>query len=190
MIGSFTFDANKCTGCGACRVACTIENGLAPDVSWRRIETFNPQRRSIAPVFHLSLACNHCATAACMHACPALAYRRDDGDGGGAPRFEPVHWLRLLLVGVPLRRAGLRRGGRRHDEVHVVRRSASSRAQAVVRGALPDRRAGFRRGGARGETDDAVGSSGHGPPAEPACHPTGRWGARDDCEQRRCARHL
>lgn len=78
MNAAFVFDANTCTGCGACRVACTIENGLAPDVSWRRIETFNPQHRSIAPVFHVSLACNHCATAACMHACPALAYRRDE----------------------------------------------------------------------------------------------------------------
>lgn len=81
MPGSFVFDANKCTGCGACRVACTIENGLAPDVSWRRIETFNPDRRPIAPVFHVSLACNHCATAACMNACPALAYRRDGPTG-------------------------------------------------------------------------------------------------------------
>ena len=81
MIGAFVFDVNKCTGCGACRVACTIENGLAPDVSWRRIETFNPQRRALAPVFHLSLACNHCATAACMNACPALAYRRDAPTG-------------------------------------------------------------------------------------------------------------
>jgi Fe-S-cluster-containing dehydrogenase component len=81
VTSSFVFDANKCTGCGACRVACTIENGLAPDVSWRRIETFNPQRRSVAPVFHLSLACNHCATAACMNACPAAAYRRDDVTG-------------------------------------------------------------------------------------------------------------
>ncbi len=62
-------------------MACTIENGLAPDVSWRRIETFNPDRRPSAPVFHLSLACNHCATAACMNACPALAYRRDAPTG-------------------------------------------------------------------------------------------------------------
>ncbi len=81
MTGAFIFNANTCTGCGACRVACTIENGLAPDVSWRRIETFNPDRRPVAPVFHLSLACNHCATAACMHACPALAYRRDNATG-------------------------------------------------------------------------------------------------------------
>lgn len=81
MPASFIFDTNTCTGCGACRVACTIESGLAPDMSWRRIETFNPQRRAIAPVFHLSLACNHCATAACMNACPALAYRRDGPTG-------------------------------------------------------------------------------------------------------------
>ncbi len=74
---SFVFDANRCTGCGACQVACTIENGLAPDVSWRRVETFNPRRHPLAPLFHLSLACNHCADAACMRACPALAYARE-----------------------------------------------------------------------------------------------------------------
>ncbi len=78
---SFVFDANRCTGCGACRVACTIENGLAPDVSWRRIDTFNPRRHPLAPLFHLSIACNHCADAACMSACPALAYARDAGTG-------------------------------------------------------------------------------------------------------------
>ena len=78
---SFVFDANRCTGCGACRLACTIENALAPDVSWRRIETFNARHHPIAPVFHLSLACNHCADAACMNACPALAYRRDAPTG-------------------------------------------------------------------------------------------------------------
>ena len=78
---SFVFDANRCTGCGACRVACTIENGLAPDVSWRRIDTLNPRRHPLAPLFHLSLACNHCEDAACMRACPALAYARDAGTG-------------------------------------------------------------------------------------------------------------
>ena len=78
---SFTFDANKCTGCQACQLACTIENQLEPDRSWRQIETFNPRRVSDAPLFHLSLACNHCEHPACMEACPALAYLRDPETG-------------------------------------------------------------------------------------------------------------
>jgi len=74
---SFVFDANRCTGCDACRLACSIENELGPDRSWRRVETFNPRRYPSAPLFHLSLACNHCDEPACMYACPALAYSRD-----------------------------------------------------------------------------------------------------------------
>jgi len=81
MPNSFVFDPNRCTGCHACRVACTIENGLSPERSWRRIETFNARHHPGVPLFHLSLACNHCAEAACMHACPALAYRRDPSTG-------------------------------------------------------------------------------------------------------------
>jgi len=78
---SFTFDANKCTGCQACQLACTIENQLEPDHSWRQIETFNPRRVPDVPLFHLSLACNHCEHPACMEACPALAYSQDPETG-------------------------------------------------------------------------------------------------------------
>jgi Fe-S-cluster-containing dehydrogenase component len=81
MRSAFVFDVNKCTGCGACQLACTIENGLAPDVSWRHVTTFNEPRHPGIPLFHLSLACNHCAEPACMDACPALAYERDDNTG-------------------------------------------------------------------------------------------------------------
>jgi Fe-S-cluster-containing dehydrogenase component/DMSO reductase anchor subunit len=78
---AFVFDVNKCTGCGACQLACSIENGLEPDVSWRQVSTFNPRRQPEIPLFHLSLACNHCAQPACMDACPALAYDRDQATG-------------------------------------------------------------------------------------------------------------
>lgn len=81
MPNSFVFDANRCTGCDACRLACSIENELGPDRSWRRVETFNPRRYPSAPLFHLSLACNHCDEPACMYACPALAYSRDAATG-------------------------------------------------------------------------------------------------------------
>ncbi len=81
MPNSFLFDANRCTGCGACRLACGIENRLDPERSWRRIDTFNRTRYPGVPLYYLSLACNHCDTPACMHACPARAYSRDAATG-------------------------------------------------------------------------------------------------------------
>jgi len=81
MPRGFLLDADRCTGCEACVLACTIENELPWGESWRRVETYNPGRHPGAPVFHLSLACNHCAEAPCADACPALAYSRDAATG-------------------------------------------------------------------------------------------------------------
>ncbi len=81
MRHTFVFDQNKCTGCQACQLACVIENELEPDASWRGIHTFNERHYPGAPLFHLSLACNHCAEPACMYACPALAYSKDSETG-------------------------------------------------------------------------------------------------------------
>jgi len=81
MPASFVFDQNKCTGCQACQLACVIENRLEPDRSWRAIHTFNARHYPGAPLFHISLACNHCAEPACMSACPALAYSKDSETG-------------------------------------------------------------------------------------------------------------
>jgi len=77
----FVFDANRCTGCQACQLACIIENDLAPETGWRGIHTFNERRLPGIPLFHLSLACNHCAEPACVAACPALAYSTDPTTG-------------------------------------------------------------------------------------------------------------
>jgi len=81
MSRAFLLDLNACTGCGACRLACTLENGLPWGRSWRQISTFNEARHPAAPSFHLSLACNHCADAPCMDQCPALAIRREEATG-------------------------------------------------------------------------------------------------------------
>jgi Fe-S-cluster-containing dehydrogenase component len=78
---AFVFDAARCTGCGACALACTIENRLDWGRSWRQIVSANPAHRPDAPAPHLSMACNHCERAPCMEACPALAYRRDAATG-------------------------------------------------------------------------------------------------------------
>jgi DMSO reductase iron-sulfur subunit len=81
MTRGFVFDQNRCTGCHACVLACVIENGLPPEGSWRRVDTFNDRRHPAAPLFHLSLACNHCERPACLVGCPASAYRRDAATG-------------------------------------------------------------------------------------------------------------
>jgi Fe-S-cluster-containing dehydrogenase component len=77
----FLLDLNRCTGCHACMLACTIENELGQEKSWREVYTFNLQRRPSMASFHLSLGCLHCADPACMRSCPALAYARDPSTG-------------------------------------------------------------------------------------------------------------
>jgi len=81
MQKSFEFDVNKCTGCHACAIACSIENEVSPGFSWRNVNTFNQFRYPGIPYFHLSLACNHCIDAPCLKYCPALAIKKDSDTG-------------------------------------------------------------------------------------------------------------
>jgi Fe-S-cluster-containing dehydrogenase component len=74
---AFVHDLATCVGCHACVVACALENGTAPEGFWRQVVTFNEDRRPALPVFHLSIACNHCLDAPCERHCPALAIARD-----------------------------------------------------------------------------------------------------------------
>ena len=79
--GLFVLDLDRCTGCAACVVACNNENEVSEGLSWRRIHTFNHQRLATAPVFHFTLACNHCLEPACLRGCPANAYTKDPSTG-------------------------------------------------------------------------------------------------------------
>ncbi|HSM50559.1 MAG TPA: DmsC/YnfH family molybdoenzyme membrane anchor subunit, partial [Thermoanaerobaculia bacterium] len=80
-VPAFVFAPERCTGCGACALACGIENGDGVDPGWRRIHAFNPRHHPALPSWNLSLACNHCDEPACLAACPAAAYRRDEVTG-------------------------------------------------------------------------------------------------------------
>ena len=76
----FSLDLGKCVGCGACVVACRIENGVPADLEWRRVLTFNQARYDGGPTYHLSLACHHCQAPPCRNACPTGALeKRSDG---------------------------------------------------------------------------------------------------------------
>jgi Fe-S-cluster-containing dehydrogenase component len=77
----FEFNINKCVGCHACVVACSIENKTANDIQWREITSINPSGFPDIPLLHLSLACNHCTDAPCLKNCPALAYAFDKKSG-------------------------------------------------------------------------------------------------------------
>jgi DMSO reductase iron-sulfur subunit len=91
MQRAFHLDLNKCTGCEACVVACANENELPWGSSWRRVETYNEERHPGIPLFHLSLACNHCEDAPCQKHCPALAYSKDELTG--AVVLDPNHCM-------------------------------------------------------------------------------------------------
>jgi Fe-S-cluster-containing dehydrogenase component/DMSO reductase anchor subunit len=78
---AFIFNTNKCVGCMACVAGCSIENGTDLQVNWREVNCHNKIKHPSLPVFHFSLACNHCEDAPCMKNCPALAYTRDKETG-------------------------------------------------------------------------------------------------------------
>lgn len=78
---SFVVDLNRCTGCGACIIACSIENTEKQGLNWRQVYTFNETRHPTLPLFSLSMACNHCESPACLKNCPASAYTKDATTG-------------------------------------------------------------------------------------------------------------
>lgn len=81
MQKGFIFDLNRCTGCGACTVGCWIENRDRQQEYWREIHTYNISHHPELPMFHLSLACNHCGLPACLYNCPAKAISKDSETG-------------------------------------------------------------------------------------------------------------
>ncbi|HEX2976821.1 MAG TPA: DmsC/YnfH family molybdoenzyme membrane anchor subunit [Bacteroidales bacterium] len=75
MKSEFTFNFEKCVGCGSCAAACVLVN--EPGVRPRSIVTLNKGISLPLPVMNLSIACNHCAEPACLKGCPAGAYHTD-----------------------------------------------------------------------------------------------------------------
>lgn len=78
----FYFDQTRCTGCGACQVACKDWHDLAAGAEkWMRI--VYTERGQCPGVFvsYLVAPCYHCVDPVCIPACPvnAISKRVDDG---------------------------------------------------------------------------------------------------------------
>ncbi len=73
-------DAERCTGCAACRLACQMQWQLPPQRFYNRLEfresgTYPQVKQEIVPV-----QCMHCDNAPCLTVCPTSAtYKRSDG---------------------------------------------------------------------------------------------------------------
>ncbi len=81
---AFYFDANACSGCKTCQVACKDRNDLPPGVLWRRVYEVTGgdwKKQGVAwtqnlYAYNISLSCNHCEDPVCLKSCPAKAIAR------------------------------------------------------------------------------------------------------------------
>lgn len=70
-------DPSKCTGCGLCEYACTVEKGEnIPNPIRSRIRVIR-----MMPLFNFALSCRFCKDAKCVKACPEKALIQAENTG-------------------------------------------------------------------------------------------------------------
>lgn len=74
----FYYDAENCIGCHSCQVACKDTNRLEVGENYRTVKTFCTGSGYTPRLYHISMACNHCAAPSCMATCPEEALIRND----------------------------------------------------------------------------------------------------------------
>jgi anaerobic dimethyl sulfoxide reductase subunit B (iron-sulfur subunit) len=90
----WTVDLRRCVGCDACSVACkaemntdpvssplVIRNGHPVQVNYRAVLTVEGGDYPNVTTVFVTAACNHCASPACLPACPVGAITKDAATG-------------------------------------------------------------------------------------------------------------
>lgn len=83
-------DLDKCTGCGACQVACCMENNIPPSkqeearngrtILWMEIIAISEGSNSHEKMRFLPRPCFHCENPPCVKVCPTGAtYKNEEG---------------------------------------------------------------------------------------------------------------
>lgn len=74
----FAFAMEACVGCHSCEAACAEQNGLPPELAWRRVGEIEGGSFPDTKRFHISMSCNHCLEPLCLQGCPTNAYVKLD----------------------------------------------------------------------------------------------------------------
>lgn len=72
---------DRCAGCNACTMACTMHHGLPADVRWSHVNEFTLGTWPDLELVELQHACMQCTNPSCVAVCPtgASSIREEDG---------------------------------------------------------------------------------------------------------------
>lgn len=77
----FYVDADHCTGCRTCVLACKDVNRLEVGENFRKVHSYCGGDFPDVFMYHVSMACNHCTEPLCVKSCPTGAMYKDEETG-------------------------------------------------------------------------------------------------------------
>ena len=141
----FAFAMESCVGCHSCEAACAEQNGLPPEIAWRRV---GRDRGRHVPRHQAASTCRCRATTASSRPASRAAPPTPTSSSttGRRPPGRRVHRLPVLHLELPVLGPGLpARPAHRHEVRHVPA-PPRGRAGAGLRRRLPDVRDHGREG--------------------------------------------